>query len=384
MVPSSFNYSSSAPAASSPYMLTPDLTGSFVLRATTSACYTVTVSAVGTVYDVNGTIVKDVSYNSRTIQVSVAGYRSPPATPVLASARLGTDATTVDVTFDSTTDKGGRAYAQVFRSNFNCSKLFRFYFSVTPILTASTSLGSSGTSSSSSAGGGAGLMSVPSASNLQCWWLSDSQVRISVASAVLGDTVTLLPNIIRAVCAANTDCSSYQAAPTQMIPVTAPRQPLKAVAMLAATSYSIAYCEDILLDPTSSTGYGRQGWQQVRWAVSASTRAYSSGSSRITAIQTYLSTHYSDTSRVVVVPNGLLIRSTDVEDAVYTFTLTVTNFLGSISSSTVSVKVAENGTAVAPTFTLTGLKQTISRSESVNIATTIRWPSCGGLEYASY
>eukprot|EP01031_Cornospumella_fuschlensis_P015203 gene15203-18580_t len=109
-------------------------------------------------------------------------------------------------------------------------------------------------------------------------------------------------------------------------PILAPYNPLVPIVVLSAP-LTIAPCDDIVLDTTATFGAGRQPWLFVNWtAVSA----YNNGiapdvpESNITS---YLTRAGQDLTGLIRVPNAYL-----VSNRIYSFTLTVQNFLGQIAA----------------------------------------------------
>jgi hypothetical protein len=278
-VPTSLTYASAATS----------LAGTFVLSASSaglSGTYTVKLLPSGNSAAAYGGTVTATS-------VQVLNTASPAPKPVLTSAKFADSGSSMDVSFDSLTNKGS-----VTARSWTCSTLLTFVAS----------------------------------EYTSCSWVSASTIRITFVAATegttllsVGGTVSNVPELITAQCPADTDCSLYGKADAVSVQVSAPDSPVVPTVVLQVPAV-VSNCDDLKVNPTLTSGNGGRAWTSVVWTVSAA-----SGAST-TAIQALLS----GTTSMVTVPKALLPSDR------YTLSLTVTNFFGQSSSASATFTVDGN------------------------------------------
>jgi hypothetical protein len=288
-VPTSLTYSSTAT----------NLAGTFVLSASSaglSGAYTVKLVPSG-----NSAAAYGGSVTATSIQVLSTASAAPK--PVLSSAKFADSGSSIDVSFDSVTNKGG-----ITANSWACSTVLTFVAS----------------------------------GYTTCSWVSASTVRITFTSVAegttllaVGGTITNVPALVAAQCPADTDCSLYGKADAVSVTVSAPDSPVVPTVVLQVPAV-VSNCDDVKVNPTLTSGNGGRAWTTVLWTVSAA-----SGAST-TAIQALLT----GTTSVITIPKA------SVPSDRYTLSLTVTNFLG--QSSTTSATFSVDGNPNLPIISILG------------------------------
>ena len=160
-----------------------------------------------------------------------------------------------------------------------------------------------------------------------------------------GGYITLTGGSLRAACRSGTVCSKnyilqvadktlalnlleyiYAESSVVSLTIQAPAVPLLPTLLLSLPTQCGA-CNDLKLDLSASTGTGGRPWTSVTWVVLAA-------NGDTTAIASYLTSNYDPVANTVTVPRYLLISTT------YSFTVTVTNFLGASASQSSTVVVS--------------------------------------------
>jgi len=215
VLPSSFTFSPHTHSSVS-------VSGSFLVRAW-AGCYTVSISSVGV----------DV-YAPLQMAFQVQAFTPPPK---LLQARLSNGGSQLLLDFDSPTDRGSTIPS--YASTFNCSHMVSF----------------------------------PQAGRCVCRWANSSTLSASLSLSHIGvdirvgAPVTLLANVVRAACVTQNCAHTYT--PSITTTLLAPYNPLKPTVLLSAPR-TLSYCDDLLIDPTASTGFGGRDWASVQWTVSPS------------------------------------------------------------------------------------------------------------------
>jgi hypothetical protein len=306
------------------------LTGTFVVRGPTAGCYKIALRSSGATV-----------YNGTSLSFIIQSNRVPPNLPVLNSVAFSAAANSLLFVFDADTDRGAARISK-YDATFNCSVAVSF----------------------------------PGSQMATCRWPTNNTLEASFGRRasvlpVVGSSAQLLGDLVRANCVAYTVCQNYVYMPSVTRTITAGASPLQPAAILSGPAY-VAACDDIRLDPTLSRGFGGRPWKSVVWKVTGNFLTEKVGD-----VETYLNANYKDTSfKIVVVPNALLTRSTPYVDAVYTFTMEVTNFLQQLSSSSVTVKVNQDGVDIVPSVVLTGTKDVVYRWQAISSFGLVTWPSC--------
>ena len=287
--------------------------GSFIVQGS-PGCYNVTVS-----------VVSGPHYDSATRALGVVSLTLPPNPPIIQSATFSNDGQSLIVFFDSPCD------ATKFPSVFNCSALFTF----------------AGSSMST------------------CLWATTKQVTASIgvsitlASVNIGDSVVVKGGVLFPICQSGKLCT---AATRMSLVVTEPLSPTTPTVSLSAP-IKIGSCDNLVMDPTATTGQAGRPWQRIIWSATA----LASNTKNLT---TFLNKQYRSTSDLVIVPKDYLTPG-----AAYTISIQLTNFLG--RSAVASVKVTVDSLAAIPSLTIAGPKVvTLTRPQALSLFAVATLPSC--------
>jgi hypothetical protein len=259
---------------------------SFVIRATTTGCYSIKASTTPN------------DYLPAVMNITLQNIRIPPVAPVFLSAYFSGDGSNLYLNFDSSTDQGASQITNYY-SQFNCSQLVIFN----------------------------------GVSNSICKWSNSSQLLVIIGSSgrgviQAGDMITLRGQMIKAACQLNTNCLTYAATAETQLFIQSPPYPNSPIAYLFSSRY-ISSCDRMTLDPTASIGHGGRPWLSVLWSVTA---ADSSGS----AIENYLNSNYQSTTYLIAIPASLLSPG-----QTYQVLLQLVNFLGITAYAEVTVSVGD-------------------------------------------
>jgi hypothetical protein len=313
-VPSTSNFTSASTTASM----------SFIILGT-PGCYILSSLVAGpdksTYSNVNSTII-------------VRSSATAPDPPKLLSAMFSNDGLKLTMTLDSVSDRGATTIA-TYLSTFTCSQLLTF----------------------------------TGASSSNCVWYSSSVIIATISSSTatslvtVGSNVTLQRNKIKAVCSSGLTCGFANASSVIVVAPTSAIVPTVQI----VTATKIGGCDNIVIDPTASTGYGGRKWQSVTWSVSGvGTKIYSRNLSTIAA---YLTGNYTSTSSLVTVHNSLLAYGT------YTIGLTLTNFLGKSGFGQVSITVSDS--QVIPRLSIVGSGSiNMYRYQTLSVFANASFPAC--------
>jgi hypothetical protein len=280
-------------------------------------------------------------YNSTSaVGIKILSASTPPSPPLLVSAMFSDSSSQLLIGFDSSTNRAKSVINPA--TVFKCIQLFEF----------------------------------DGAWTSTCLWQTDSLV----AATLLGNSthplriapssasstvysVSLRPNVLMALCPSGLRCAFAAA---QSVTVATAARPIVPVVSLS-TSAVIGACDSISLDPTQSSGQAGRNWLSVSWTVSCSSTA----AVNITAIESLLNTHYAfTTNKVVTVSNNLLTPG-----FVYSFTLTLTNFLGEYATQSASVTVS--ATKFVAQVRITGpMTVNTFRSNSLALFSLTSMPAC--------
>jgi hypothetical protein len=304
-----------------------NLAGQFVLSgsALLSGDYRVVLAPSGS---------SALQYWNISTPVSVLNSASVKPTPVLTYAKLSDAGNGITMTFDSATNK-----AEIAASSFTCTQLFDF------------------------AGAGSST----------CSWTSASTVRASFGSTASGliaypspsDYVKLQGGLIKAACAAGVDCSFYVAAAQVYVEIAAPDNAVAPTVVLRAPSV-IAACDDVVIDPSLTSGSGGRSWAAVSWGV---VKQVSGGVEDASDIVSYLTSYGPTTSVPYRIPKAMLGK------AIYTVTLTVTNFLQKSAGATTIFSIDDNPNL--PIVSILGSPVlTMLRSDALSLYTSTTQASC--------
>jgi hypothetical protein len=318
--------------------------GTFVMKGS-PGCYLVTT------YSSSGSY-----YSNVTSKVTVNSLNKAPAPPVLSSATFSNDGRTMTVAFDSTTDKGATTITG-YTGSFKCSLCLDF----------------------------------PGAANTKCLWTSSSQISAQISVNVtatrnleIGSTVALLAKRVKTgSCPSDVACSYANAS---SVALSAPSSPVVPTVSLS-TSGSIRSCDDLVIDPSGTTGSGGRSWKSVSWTVTGS----GVNATTVTALNSYLTTNYnSGTTNLVTLPSSYL------EAGTYTVQLQVMNFLDQSGTAEAVISVADSDnlysvSIAGPSTVLTYRWQSLSLFAVANAQTcsgsttslTYSWSLYKDLKYQS-
>jgi hypothetical protein len=199
-LPSSFQFKTSSKI----------LSGSFVIQGTAGCYQLVSYASRGS------------GFGNSSIDVNIRSSSVAPSAPVLSTAVFSDDGFKIVMTLDSYSDRGATTISG-YKGRFACSEVVSF-------------LGASAAS---------------------CIWTSAATLVAtlgsvsSISGAVeVGGIIALLPRKIKASCTSSQTCS-YSV--SNNVTLAAPASAV-VPSVSIATSASIGKCDDILLDPTGSTG----------------------------------------------------------------------------------------------------------------------------------
>jgi hypothetical protein len=208
-----------------------------------------------------------------------------------------------------------------------------------------------------------------------CRWISASHLRASLSydgvdkPSVGSPGATVSNGHIQAECTVD-DCSSYGYMDTTTKEIESPADATVPYVSLSSSKL-IGSCDDIILDPTGSTGHGGRPWASVLWDVTE----FDVEVSNLTItqpVEDWLSYNYPAGNKLSTVPNDELLAGVK-----YTISLTLENFLGKISTGSVYVEV--DSRSAIPQLSIAGPSMLIKyRSQSLNLFAVAQIPSCAG------
>ena len=226
-----------------------------------------------------------------------------------------------------------------------------------------------------------GLFVFNGSAHTTCSWTDSTTVRASfgiILSSVTyiepGDTVTLKGGILTAACTASSssDCTGYPTAARQSLIAASPSNPVRPSVIMIAPS-QLSACTNLSIDASSSSGDGGRSWSNISWSVSS---AYPTRSSSVSAMLGVLN-GVSSLAAPIEISNSWLMEST------YTITLSLTNFLGQSSSSTIVVEVT--GFANTPQVSILGsYAKVTTASSSLLIESIAKVSACATTQQLDY
>lgn len=299
---------------------------------------------------------KSYQYANVTSVLTILSPDTVPQPPQLLSAELSNDGRQLVVSFDSPTDEGISTNL-MYNSVFNCSNVLFFDGASTShcIWTSNTQVTATLSATSTAS---------PSSQSSRKLWRTIYKHNSYTSSSVYG-AVSIRPNRIKALCKASQVCAF--AVSQASVVVVPPLIPISPVVSLSAPN-QISACDNLQIDPTSSTGSAGRDWSSVQWTVSATGYLnFQQIALDVSALQLFLQPFVS-IDFPIVIPNSFL------QPGVYTFFLSLTNFLGqnSIGSATITISAAP-----LPTVTINGPKNAIlNRSQPLFLLTSTSLPAC--------
>lgn len=313
---------------------TTSLTAQFVIRGT-QGCYQVLATARGVQ-----------QFNSVKQALVIENPQSPSA-PVLTSAVFSNDGLSMLVNFDVATDRGAGAKIPFsFSASFACSSVLVF----------------------------------TGAPKSSCLWSNPTQIiatfePYSTSVVALGSKVSVVANTLQAgSCAQGIQCLYTNSSIVKH--VLAPANPVAPIVSLSAPTL-VGGCNDIVIDPTQSSGQGGRSWAQLSWSLVVQGNPLIT-QANVNSIVSMLTSQYSSTSGLATVPNNLL------KDGTYVISLSLTNFLGAMSVGSVSVTFSK--ATVIPSLSIAGPSVVqVSRWQPVTVFAVATVPKCGNIsKYFSY
>ena len=208
-----------------------------------------------------------------------------PDPPALASAKFSSTGGQLMLEWDAPTNRGGFGGA-----SFGCNELLDF-----PLASAAT-----------------------------CTWTTSETLTANLdyrATCVPGDNVTVAGGILKPFCAYS-DCSCWPLSNSSTGVLARPDEALTPVAMFVGAD-TIGSCSDVDLDLSTSIGSGGRSWLTATWIVNGSLPAHN-----LTTLREYAATWRVDAMSELFVPNVQLQAG-----QIYTFAVTLQNFLGFSSTS---------------------------------------------------
>eukprot|EP01041_Mallomonas_annulata_P001799 gene1799-3491_t len=301
------------------------LQGSFIIRASVG-CYELkaTVSSATT----------SEYYLNATTFVIVSSIPSPP---VLKTAEFSSDGTKVFCTFDTSTDSA-RSVVKKFATKFSCSDIFSF----------------------------------TGASVSDCKWRTSSQIQINLAtvsySLIVGSSITLLGGKVRATCVNTVSvCNTYSYSPSTTVQIVAPVNPIAPTASLSAPS-TLGDCDNLVLDPTYSSGNAGRNWLSVRWVVT--------GAGNVSSLSVLLNMRHNSTTLPITISRSSLTTGS------LSISLFLTNFLGASAAASVTIKVVVS--TQIPLVSISGPRLlTVYRWQELTVLSTGTLTTCSGITTTS-
>jgi hypothetical protein len=282
------------------------------------------------------------SYDSTSQSVVLRSSKNNPDAPHITTAQFQKNPSKISLYFDSLTNKGEGSIAG-YDGYFSCSSMFDV---------SSSDLG---------------------IENALCLWSTPKLLVISLAKGDVnlspGDSIELLNGVV-APCG---DCCPLltqpcPAAVAQVVTLLAPADPLVPSTALS-TSAVIGECDEIVLDPSQSTGAGGRSWTDVKWTISSSD---DTNATAMSIVNSQLNSQYSSTRQRASISNRFLTAP-----ATYTIKLQLTNFLG--ETNTASVEVTVRNVEVQPKVSIDGKQKLVKkRSMPISLFAIASVPVCEG------
>lgn len=251
-----------------------------------------------------------------------------PIPPVMSSAQFASDGASVRVTFNSPTNRGGV-------SNLlpNCHNFFAF----------------------------AGLSSTS-----RCVWLDDFTVDIFASGnggPVVGDSLVVKPNKIKAACTISTGCSSWNYTSTHAVMISSASNPLTPNVAISGPS-EVGACDSVSIDIGRSSGGGGRDWASIIFKVESSAQNRSD-------VEAYLNAVPFKT-RQITIPNRLL----NVRKA-YAISVVMCNFLGQCGQDSLPV-IVSSSTNVPVVSIKSDKKFTVKRFNRLSLVGDAYTSECSG------
>ena len=188
----------------------------------------------------------------------------------------------------------------------------------------------------------------------------------------VGDDITVLPNKLRAVCPSG-NLTVCQLLPFSLdtVAILFPSNPITPKVSLSG-SRSIGRCDDVVINPTNSYGYGNRQWSNVTWYVFVGD---GTGGEVDASTQQFLRTNYSsDTRSIVTVPNSILQWG-----ATYTFQLRVINRFGLDAAASISINIGSDFLQTSVTISGPYIRK-VERWQTLYLSASANLPACVSAE----
>jgi hypothetical protein len=282
------------------------------------------------------------NYTNIAARVMILQSNEPKPAPLMESCQFSDSGDSISIQFDSSTDEAG-----INGARWACNKLFNFV--------------------------GASLST--------CVWIDSKRVTVefpavttalSNANLVIpGGSVTLKGKLLRAFCTRSTDsCLSNPTAIESSISISAPTNPMSPIVVIAAPSI-LGPCLNLTLDGADSYGHGGRLYSSVVWSVTALGFGTSAAAVDVSSLERYLN----EFSALYQVQRPITILRSSLTSATYSITLTLGNYFGLSSSTTVNIDVLIDQTI--PALNIIGAAyQTMLASSYLSIHSTASLSGC--------
>ena len=227
------------------------------------------------------------------------------------------------------------------------------------------------------------LLNYRDASDASCRWLSPTTLQATMGASpvtVPGDAIELFGGIVAPLCSVYSDtalrCLNFTYTNNTVLVLAAPASPSQPVATLVGPRM-ISFCDNIILDPTSSFGNAGRDWLSVQWSASGVTVPNQNS----TLLGAYLNQNYPDVRYLVTIPNTLLALSEKTR--FWEITLQLTNFLGQTSTATQRVSIRYD-TESMPSVAVVGIQNApFYRWQNLDLFAQSELSVCGNLSAAT-
>lgn len=305
-----------------------DLTASIIVRGTVTGCYILIATGSSDGFDI---------YDPAVVYFQLLNFRSSPNAPILTNVLFSDKGNSLLFIFDSSTDRGFNKIKN-YETLFDCSLIVLF----------------------------------PGSESSECKWNNiktlEADFRSSILKPNVADIASLIGGVLKAACVEGTNCGSYPTNIAYSTKIATAQNPALPIPILISSPI-VAACDNIHLDPTASQGFLGRVWNKVEWKVVSTGHARNA-----IGIQSYLNFTFTDTSRIVVIPNHYFAINTHL-DAGYEITLTVTNFLLQ-TSSTKAIVIIDRGLSsiIIPQIFIMGANAYTFRSKPITLYASASFP----------
>ena len=229
------------------------------------------------------------------------------------------------------------------------------------------------------------IVSFPGAAESMCRWTSATVLSASLSTVTtltlpeVGDVAQLFGGHVYPLCTGDYDCTAYSA--TALVTTTI-SQPVSAItpSVSLSSAKTVGSCDNVIVDPTGSSGHGGREWASVLWRIVDETTP---GNTSLTdPINDYLNNNNTDTPVTtptafgsdarVTIPNELLTPG-----FTYSVSLELTNFLG--QSGIAEVRITVDIYANTPALSIAGPSPLVKyRYEEISLRAVAKISSCAG------